>query len=154
MKRRYSRAKLYGADSKWELHLKGSCLDKCTYCKKTDKGSLQALRFHPNKINYTKPSTSHTYEPDWSLTIGQDIVYIEAKGRFIDRAEYTKYIHVRNALEFNEELVFLFMNPNTPMPGAKRRKDGTIRTHAGWAEKEGFRWYSEQNINILLGDKE
>jgi hypothetical protein len=32
------------------------------------------------------------------------------------------------------------------MPGAKRRKDGTKRSHAEWAYKNGFRWFSEDSI--------
>ena len=43
-------------------------------------------------------------------------------------------------------MVFLFANPASPMPGAKRRKDGTKRTHAEWAETNGFRWYSEDTM--------
>ena len=139
MSRRFSRAKLYGADSKWELKLR--------------EGVLKELRYHPCKIAYTRPATQHTYEPDWSLDKGNKTYYIEAKGRFVDKAEWTKYLCVRECLGPNEELVFLFMRPNTPMPGAKRRKDGTIRTHAEWAEKEDFRWFSEQNINLLIGDE-
>jgi hypothetical protein len=137
MSRRFSRAKLYGADSKWELKLR--------------EGILKELRYHPCKIPYTKPATEHTYEPDWQFDKNGFTYYIEAKGRFVDRAEYTKYLHVRDGLNPKEELIFLFMRPNTPMPGAKRRKDGTIRTHAEWAEKNDFRWFSEQNIHLLIG---
>ena len=32
------------------------------------------------------------------------------------------------------------------MPQAKRRKDGTKRTHSEWAEANGFRWYSSHSI--------
>ena len=32
------------------------------------------------------------------------------------------------------------------MPGAKRRKDGTKRSHAEWANANGFRWFSEETI--------
>ena len=32
------------------------------------------------------------------------------------------------------------------MPQAKRRKDGTKRTHSEWAESKGFRWYSSRSI--------
>ncbi len=138
MSRRYSRAKLFGADSAWELKLR--------------EGILKELTYHPTKIQYTKPASSHFYEPDWSYVDKQGkVYYVEAKGRFIDRAEYMKYTYVRDYLTQDKELVFLFMKPNTPMPGAKKRKDGTIRTHSEWAESEGFRWFSEQNIHLLIG---
>jgi len=42
--------------------------------------------------------------------------------------------------------VFLFSNPSAPMPSAKLRKDGTKRSHAEWAEKNGFRWFSEDSL--------
>ena len=32
------------------------------------------------------------------------------------------------------------------MPNAKRRKDGTKRSHAEWANTNGFRWFSEESI--------
>jgi hypothetical protein len=136
---RYNRAKGYKADSRWEEKLR--------------VGIFKDIKYHPQKINYVKPATNHTYEPDWRLDKGRKVIYIEAKGRFRDRAEYTKYLHVREALKANEELVFLFMKASTPMPFAKRRKDGTIRSHAEWAEKNGFRWFDEKNIHLLLGDK-
>ena len=44
------------------------------------------------------------------------------------------------------ELVFLFADPDAPMPQAKRRKDGTKRNHAEWASSKGFRWFSEDSI--------
>ena len=34
------------------------------------------------------------------------------------------------------------------MPQAKRRKDGTRRTHGEWASSKGFRWYSETSIPV------
>ena len=33
-----------------------------------------------------------------------------------------------------------------PMPQAKKRKDGTKRTHAEWAETNNFTWYSEDTL--------
>ena len=32
------------------------------------------------------------------------------------------------------------------MPQAKKRKDGTKRSHAEWAETNGFRWFTEQTF--------
>ena len=52
----------------------------------------------------------------------------------------------RKALKKNVELVFLFQKPFSPMPGARVRRDGTKRTHAEWAEKNNFLWYSEDTL--------
>jgi len=40
----------------------------------------------------------------------------------------------------------LFANPSAPMPQAKRRKDGTKRSHGEWASANGFAWYSEDSL--------
>ena len=53
---------------------------------------------------------------------------------------------IKKTLPKGTELVFLFAKPEAPMPGAKIRKDGTKRTHAEWAEKNGFRWFSEETL--------
>ena len=53
---------------------------------------------------------------------------------------------MRKALKPNQELVFLFLSPYAPMPQAKRRKDGTKRTHAEWAERNKFTWYNENTL--------
>ena len=71
---------------------------------------------------------------------------LEAKGRFWDYAEFSKYIWVAKVLPADTELVFLFANPSAPMPQAKRRKDGTKRSHGEWASANNFRWYSEDSI--------
>lgn len=135
---RRSRKYLYGTDSKFELELKTGILSHCEY--------------HPANIAYTVPSTDHKYEPDfrWDGN-GEGIVYfIEAKGRFADTKEALKYIYVREHLKKNEELVFLFMKPYQPMPGAQKRKDGTYRTHKEWAETNNFKWFTKDTIGEIL----
>lgn len=123
------RGKYRGADSKWEGELRDGVLKKCEY--------------HPSKISYV---IEHNYTPDFK----HKDIYIEAKGRFMDSSEASKYIWIRKRLKKNKELVFLFMKPNTPMPHAKKRKDGTKRTHAEWAEKNYFRWFTEETIKEIL----
>ena len=92
---------------------------------------LKEWSHHPDKVKYIVP---HTYEPDFQRTLDNKIILLESKGRFWDHAEYSKYLWVRKNLPPNTELVFLFANPAAPMPNSKRRKDGTKRTHAEWAE--------------------
>jgi hypothetical protein len=75
---------------------------------------------------------------------------IEAKGRFMDSSEAAKYVWIRKKLPEGTELVFLFMKPNCAMPHAKKRKDGTRRTHAEWADKNNFRWFDEYTIKGIL----
>ena len=98
---------------------------------------------HGDKISYV---IEHTYEPDFVRKIGRKTILLESKGRFWDFQEYNKYIWVKKHLPKNMELVFLFANPSAPMPGAKRRKDGTKRSHGEWASANNFRWFSEDSI--------
>jgi hypothetical protein len=99
-----------GYDSwfEYDLHKK---FKRCTY--------------HGETLTYTQVKT---YEPDFIYQNGQHTIYIEAKGRFRDRAEARKYVDISNCLGEKEELVFVFQNPRTAMPGARRRGDGTRYT--------------------------
>jgi hypothetical protein len=48
-----------------------------------------------NKIEYV---IHHKYEPDFVKEIDSKIILLEAKGRFWDHAEYSKYYGLRTAL--------------------------------------------------------
>ena len=104
---------------------------------------LQEWKHHWDNISYV---VKHKYEPDFVKVIGDKTILLEAKGRFWDYQEYNKYVWIRKSLKPNQELVFLFSSPTSPMPQAKRRKDGTKRSHAEWAEKNNFKWYSEHTL--------
>jgi hypothetical protein len=118
-----------GYDSNWEYQL--------------HSGILDGWEHHVDKVEYT---VEHKYEPDFVRVIKGKKILLEAKGRFWDSAEYSKYVWIAKALPDDIELVFLFANPNAPMPQAKVRKDGTKRSHAEWAEANSFRWFSEDSI--------
>ena len=121
-----------GYDSSWEYTL--------------HKDVLQNWKLRGDLIDYI---VEKTYEVDFIRKIGSKLILLEAKGRFWDHAEYSKYIWIRKSLPKNTELVFLFQKPQAPMPAAKKRKDGTKRSHAEWAEKNNFRWYSEDTLPKL-----
>lgn len=118
-----------GYDSNWEYEL--------------HSGILKDWDIHNATADYI---VKHTYYPDFIREFDGQTVYLEAKGRFWDHAEHNKYVWIKKALPNSIELVFLFADPSAPMPGAKRRKDGTKRSHAEWAESNGFRWYSVYSI--------
>ena len=105
---------------------------------------MQGCEYHPEKhIFYLVPKH---YEPDFVYKYHSKTWYIEAKGRFRTSEEARKYVIIAETLSPKEELVFLFQRPNTPMPGSRRRKDGTRYTMEEWAEKHGFRWYTLDTI--------
>ena len=118
-----------GYDSNWEYEL--------------HSGILDGWSFHTDKVPYT---VSHNYHPDFLRVIEGKKILLEAKGRFWDYAEFSKYIWISKTLPEDTELVFLFANPSAPMPQAKRRKDGTKRSHGEWASANNFRWFSEDSI--------
>lgn len=120
-------------DSKFEEELK--------------KGILSKASYHPGSIKYT---VEHKYTTDFVVRTDSKEYLIEAKGRFRDRQEATKYVWVGKALKPNQELVFVFYNPSYAMPHAKARKDGTKQTHAEWAERNGFRWFNKETIEEIL----
>lgn len=120
---------LKGYDSNWEYLLHSSI--------------LKDWSIHAEVVQYT---IDHTYHPDFIRIIDGKKILLEAKGRFWDHAEHSKYVWVKKYLPEDTELVFLFAEPTAPMPQAKRRKDGTKRTHSEWAESKGFRWYSSRSI--------
>jgi len=129
VKRPVEKLLIKGYDSNWEYEL--------------HSGILDAWEHHVDKVEYV---IKHKYEPDFVREIEGKKILLEAKGRFWDSAEYSKYIWVSKVLPPEIELVFLFANPSAPMPQAKVRKDGTRRTHAEWADKNNFRWFSEDSI--------
>lgn len=81
----------------------------------------------------------HLYTPDFESKDGK--IWVETKGRFRDSREARKYLDIRECLfEGEAEIVFIFQDPETKMPNARRRKDGTYATMKEWADRHGFRW--------------
>ena len=104
------------------------------------------LKDWEHHVDYVDYVIKHKYEPDFVRTIDNKKILLESKGRFWDFQEYNKYVWIKKILPEDTELVFLFAKPSAPMPGAKRRKDGTKRSHGEWADTNGFRWFSEESI--------
>lgn len=106
--------------------------------------------FHVSKVPYV---IHKTYNPDFTITYpsGKE-VFIEAKGYFQDAQEIQKYDWVRDALQTNQELVFVFENPDKPIHFRSKRKDGTRMTHGEWADKLKFRHFTLNNVGELLVD--
>ena len=104
---------------------------------------LKDWEHHGDAIDYV---IEHKYEPDFVKWFGKKKILIEAKGRFWDHSEYNKYVWIRKTLAPNTELVFVFADPNLPMPFAQKRKDGSKRSHGEWATKNNFKWYTSDTL--------
>lgn len=106
--------------------------------------------YEPFKVAYSYTKTfNRTYTPD--SCIGD--VIIEVKGRFRTADEAEKYLHIRNTLE-DKELGFLmvFLGKNTPMPGSRRRNDGTRRSHEEWADEHGIAYIHVDELEHWIGE--
>ena len=110
------------------------------------EGGLQGCEWKPERIDYI---VRKKYSPDCSF----GNIIIEVKGRFRTSGEASKYLWVRKHLLPDQELVFVFANPNLKMPNARRRKDETYRTHADWADHHGFCYYDLTHLPREWGRK-
>lgn len=113
------------------------------------QGPLRSASHHTQKIPYT---ISHNYEPDFTLDRETSQILIESKGYFMDREDATKYLWIREALPETSELVFCFEHPTKAIHFQSTRKDGTKMTHSEWAEKNGFRWFTEESISEIVNE--
>lgn len=127
--------KVAGYDSMFESVLHSDLLKNWMY-HKDETGT-------PIEVEYFM---EHRYFPDFIKKFGDLIYYIEAKGRLWTSAEAAKYVAIKRNLKENERLVFLFANPHLPLPGAKKRKDGTKRTHMEWANSNEIEWYTADSF--------
>ena len=121
------------------------------------ESALKDAEHHCSKEDRIVYSVPHTYEYDFIFECDHVAYVVEAKGRFRDSNEARKYIHIRDALfKWNlenkscrkAELLLIFENSSTPMPFAKKRKDGTKQTHGEWATRNGFRWLCEKRGDL------
>ena len=95
-------------------------------------GALRGLEYECYTAKYDVILRDRKYTPDF---VSGDRL-IEAKGRFRDRSEAEKYLHIKNS---GYKVCFIFMNPATPLPWAKKRKKcGTKMSHKEWAERHEF----------------
>ncbi len=100
---------------------------------------LKGCLYEPFDVPYV---THRKYKVDF-VPSGTNIL-IEAKGYF-RVGDQAKYKAIRDSNP-DKELVFVFTNPNT-----KVRK-GAKLSMAQWAEKEGFRWFTESTCHKIMED--
>ena len=140
-----ARAKRYRP--KKENMLKGSGYDSMLE-KTLHETKLNSCEFHPKdkQVSYIVP---HTYEVDFFLEKEGKEFLIETKGRFSDSSEARKYLFIREVLdEEKQELVFIWGKAGTRFPFARKRKDGTYMSNEEWADKHGFRHWSQDLFDI------
>lgn len=122
------------------------------------EGPLKGTQHHVPKEDLLPYTTSHTYEPDYIFTHNDTLFICEAKGRYVDSQAASKLLSVREHMidwkVFKEsgcteiELILIFENAATPMPHARKRKNGTKLSHGEHATKNGFRWLCEKRGDL------
>lgn len=101
---------------------------------------LKGCLYEPCDVPYT---TKRKYKVDFvPMVEGGCNVIIEAKGRFFP-GDLAKYKAVRDSNP-HLELVFVFSHPT------QKVRKGAKLSMAQWAEKEGFRWYTEETCYKIL----
>lgn len=89
-------------------------------------------------ISYIIPESSHKYKVDWSF---DKPIFIETKGWLSSSIERKKYELIKKQYP-NLDLRFIFANPN-------KYCGGTKYSHATWAKKQGFKYCSINDYDII-----
>lgn len=102
-------------------------------------GALGDVAYEPITEEYSVVKKCK-YTPDGVF----EHLWFEVKGRFRDRNEMEKYLHIRDSHP-DKEIIFVLSSRGIALPGAKKRKDGTRRTIEEFLMDHGFRWTYESN---------
>jgi len=107
------------------------------------EGALSEIPYEPEVFPYEQNIQKiRKYTPDG---VKDAFTWFEVKGRFRDKDESDKYLYIRDAYP-GVRLIFVFHSKNVRMPGARKRKDGSFRTHEEWAEDNGFDYTFESGL--------
>lgn len=96
-----------------------------------------SYEYEPHTVPY---NVERSYVPD--LKIGD--TYIELKGYF--RQDAQRKMKAIKQQYPDMDIRFLFQRANSPIQGAKKRKDGSKMTCAEWADRYGFIWAEGETI--------
>lgn len=108
---------------------------------------LPEFTVHPPCRDYI---TKHVYTPDLVRTVGGFEYIIEDKGYIYTGEGARKYVDFRTTLNKNQELIFIFQYPNKQLSWKRIRNNGTKMCLCEWAEYNKFRWFSEDNLFLLV----
>ena len=97
------------------------------------KNASVPFEYEKYKIEYSIPSTEHTYTPD--IVLSNNII-IEIKGLF-ETADRQKHVLIKQQHP-NLDIRFLFQNANNAI------YKGSKTTYATWCEKYGFKYANKE----------
>ena len=96
-----------------------------------------SFQYEPHSLPYR---VERMYIPD--LLIGE--IYVELKGFF--RQDAQRKMKAVKKQHQDLDIRFLFQKGNSPIHGAKKRRDGSKMTCSEWADKYGFVWAEGEEI--------
>ena len=89
------------------------------------------------------------YTPDWVRKDGK--VWFEAKAYFRTSDDARRYTFIAKQVPKGVTLVFIFKDPNKPMPGARKRKRcGTRYSVSEWAARQDIPWCTPETVGEWL----
>ena len=94
--------------------------------------------YEVTKINYIVPESKHVYTVDWTLPKN---ILLETKGYLSDSQERNKYILIKQQFP-DIDLRFIFANN-------KKLCGGMKTTHEAWAIKNGFKYCSIKDLDVI-----
>jgi len=94
--------------------------------------------YEVTKINYIVPESKHVYTVDWTLPKN---ILLETKGYLSDSQERNKYVLIKQQFP-DIDLRFIFANN-------KKLCGGMKTTHEAWAIKNGFKYCSIKDTDII-----
>lgn len=100
------------------------------------KGANVPFLYETRKVKYDV-SRTHTYTPDFELTVQGNAMFIEVKGLFTSQ-DRVKHLHIQKLFP-EVDLRFIFDNSN------KKLSKTSKTTYAAWCEKHGF-LYADKEI--------
>jgi hypothetical protein len=94
-------------------------------------------QYEPHTVPYT---VERKYIPDLYIS-GK---YVECKGYF--RQDAQRKMKAVKSQHPDLDIRFLFQRGDSPIQGAKKRKDGSKMTCGEWADRNGFVWAEGETI--------
>lgn len=92
------------------------------------------FKYEPYTLNYSIPTTEHTYRPDF---VRGKLIY-ELKGRFTVQDRKKMKLLVEQHPEY--DFVMVFQNPNIKI------NKGSKTTYADWCNKNHINWMSYKEL--------
>lgn len=108
--------------------------------------------YESERIKYSVTKES-LYTPDWVIELPHGgSLLIEAKGWFRTKAESDKYLAIKDVFTGDQELVFIFADPNKKAyPGIRKHtRSGYLFTMGEWADKHGFKYFTPERLGDLF----